>query len=174
MQGQYMIPSSNTNNETFFNSLVFDVEKDVLRGDGFRKFGLLGDVEYIKLIADLDMDGNPQTQKYIDLINGVNYVKSNGETAIFGGIKEMLKGFIYKKFSDTAQYSLSKTGQHVEQTENAIKPQEWQTVGANRYNLAADLYNIGAYNYIYTNRAQFPDWDFTRVSRFFINGFSFE
>lgn len=175
MVGIYLVPEANNGDTTDFDSIVFDVEKNVLRGDGRYDYGLLGDKEYIKLIADLDVDGEPQSQKYIDLVNGVNYVNNNGDTVIFSGIKQMLKGFIYNEISNNYRFMLSDSGQKLRETESAkeIKAEDYLKVAAFRYNKAIDIYNNEAYDYLLFYQSLFPDWDFTRKCKFFTNGLAY-
>jgi len=61
---------------------------------------IMGGHEFRLLEEDLDVDGIPQTQKYIDLIEGskeytVKDVDGVEHTLEWGGLKETLKGYCY-------------------------------------------------------------------------------
>lgn len=73
---------SNNFNEDKFNSFAKEVQQIQLRE-------LLEDALYKALINDLDANGDPQTQKYIDLVNGVEY-EYNEDTIDYFGLKPFM------------------------------------------------------------------------------------
>jgi hypothetical protein len=167
MSGVYAVEDGTP---AFFDAISLETQKRILRGDGgYFRFGLLGDAEYIKLLADLT-DGVPSTQKYIDLINGKNYVNTSGKNVIFQGIKEMLKGFVYFDYMDINQNSPSPMGQVDQQVENSTKASNYQNINGFRHNMGVDIYNNEAYDYINFNKSLFPDWDFSSIGKKFTNG----
>lgn len=98
--GQVNIPFSvhDTDFEYIANSIEIKKLKD-----------LLGDWLYSKFIADLK-NGEPQTQMYIDLLNGKEYTDTNGKFVIYTGLKEMLVKYIfclYKLQNDVFNTSLN-------------------------------------------------------------------
>jgi hypothetical protein len=163
MVGYYSLPSAYFE-DSYFDHFAMFTEKRILRGDGVKSYGLLGDEEYVNLLADLDSNGNPQTQKYIDLINGVNYVNNSSRNIVFSGIKEMLNMFVYTEYVRRNAYQQSRLNQIKPNSENAEKStlQEIFRDTSERYNEAVRIYNYEAYNYILFKQADFPKWLFTK------------
>ncbi len=63
--------------EDKFNSFALEVQRTQLRE-------FLNDVLYFALISDLDASGVPQAQRFIDLVNGVEYEYNNDDIQCFG------------------------------------------------------------------------------------------
>jgi len=160
------------NTTDFFNEFAFEIEKKILRGDGRMDYGLLGDVEYIALLADLDSGNVPQTQKYTDLVDGINYIGSDGKTTIFGGIKKMLQYFIYCEFTKDNMYQESELGTLQTTAEHSIKTtRKGINKRANqRWNTGVDLYNGETYDYLLFYQSNYANWDFTRQTKYLTNG----
>lgn len=78
---EYRDISANYKQERF-DSFALEVQETQLRE-------LLGDGLYYALVNDLDANGEPQTQKYTDLVDGKEYVYDN-ETIFYFGIKPFL------------------------------------------------------------------------------------
>lgn len=157
--------------EDMFNEFAFEIEKEVLRGDGYCNSGLIGDQEYIKLIADLDTNNLPTSQKYIDLINGKNYTNSGDNTG-FIGLRKMLTYFVYSAWIKDNMFQESDLGTIQTKGENSIKIMQKQVrARANkRYNTGSDYYNKEVYDYISYNQNDFPDWQFTKADKFITIG----
>jgi hypothetical protein len=97
-----------------FESLGRTIEDDVLRD-------LLDDKLYNELIADLDGNGDPQTQKFIDLVDGKTY-----------------EGYLDLQWSSNVN-----TGQITNVNENSLKVNraELRKVRARIQHKAINLYN---------------------------------
>ena len=159
-------------NDPSFGNFVFDIEKRILRGDGYTDCGLLGDQVYIALLADLDADNNPQTQKYIDLINGVNYLDSNGQITIFSGIKKMLTLFVYSEYIKNNAYQQTIAGTVQPEIINSIiaERKELDHRAHQRWNNGVTMYNGEVYDYILNYQSNFTNWSFTRQYNFITKG----
>lgn len=74
---------------------------------------LLGYELYQSLIADLDSNGDPQTQKYIDLVDGVTggYTDESGFKRRVEGVNVMLKYFFYDQYRRDKQTSQTTIGE---------------------------------------------------------------
>ena len=127
--------SSDANVQAQFESLGRQVEEDVLRD-------LLNDKLYNDLIADLDVNEDPQTQKFIDLVNGVTYQRISGETINYDGLKRMLRYFVYEQYLDFSFTNNASTGQNVNENENSIllNRADLRKVRARIQRKAVDLY----------------------------------
>jgi len=169
-KGLTLLPLDNV--ELYFNDFAFDVEKEILRGVDSTDFGLLGDEEYINLQTDLNANGVPQTSKYTNLVNGVNYVSSNGKNTIFCGIKVMLSYFVYSEYVKRNRLANVQSGTVKMAYENSelaeIKNVRYEA--HLRWNKGVDLFNGEVYDYILFNQSSFLNWDFTKQSKFIIHG----
>ena len=106
---------------------------------------LLGDRLYNALIADLDVNNDPQSEKWIDFVNGVTYtpVDDLDLDVIYLGIIEMLKGFCYFDYSRDNQTRHTGIGVRKLRGENSEQPGQGQMpmVLISKYNRAIDLYH---------------------------------
>jgi hypothetical protein len=128
--------SSDTDVVDQFESLGRQVEDDILRD-------LLNDKLYNDLIADLDVNGDPQTQIYIDLVDGKTYQRPGGETVNYDGLKRMLKYFVYEQYLDFTYHSNISVGQSLTVNENSelVTPAKLRKVRGRIQNKAVNLYN---------------------------------
>lgn len=111
-------------------------QKDILRD-------VLGDKLYNELINDLDGSGNPQTQKFIDLVDGKTYERPSGKEKIYEGLIRMLNYMVYSYYLKKTWSNNSSTGQLTNVNQNSEK--------LNRSDLRKEIsiiYNqgIGLYN----------------------------
>lgn len=83
----------NEYNLNTFESIANDVIYDVLND-------LLGADLYNKLLADLDANKKPQTQKYKNLVDGMPYYDTlrNNKIVNYQGINDMLKYFVFCEY----------------------------------------------------------------------------
>lgn len=128
--------SNDANVQAQFEALGRQVQDDYLRD-------LLNDKLYNDLIADLDGSGNPQTQNFIDLVDGKTYLTPGGATSNYEGLKRMLKYFVY---SETLDFNWSRnvsTGQITNTNENSqtINRADLRKVRSKIHNKAVNLYN---------------------------------
>lgn len=101
---------------------------------------------------DLDSNGDPQTQPYIDLVDGVTYVDDNQETINYRGLKRMLRYFVYEGTLEFTHSQNATNAQEYSQNENATKLTRYQLrkVREPIQNKAVDLY-YGAIKFIEDN-----------------------
>ena len=160
------------NDEGFFAEYAFEAEKEILRGDGVRDYGLLGDQVYIALIADLDSNNEPQTAPYINLVDGVNYVANNGENTMFLGLRKLLTYFVYCKYLKDDVLTNFQGGTVNMANENAvvgdIKQVNWKA--HLQWNRGVDLYNGETYDYLLFYQSSFTNWNFTRQGKYLTKG----
>ncbi len=161
-----------TNSSVFFEDFAFETEKEILRGDGVTDFGLLGDQVYIALLADLDINNDPQTAPYINLVDGVNYTGINGENTVFSGIRKLLTYFVYSKYLKEDSLTSLQGGAGIMTHENAdpgdIKQINWKA--HKQWNRGVDLFNGETYNYLLFNQSSFTNWNFTLQSKYLTKG----
>jgi hypothetical protein len=158
--------------ETHFNEFAFEIEKDILRGKESDDFGLLGDENYINLLADLDGNNDPQTAPWINLIDGINYVSSNGRKTVYGGVRSLLTYFVFSEYVKQYRvtfFQASAVNMTYENGDNAaIKQTNYEA--HRRWNKGVGLFNGETYDYLIFNQSSFPNWDFTRQSKYIIHG----
>lgn len=122
---------------------------------------LLDDALYNKLINDLDASGVPQTQKYIDLVDGKEYTY-DGETVEYFGLKPFLtfhwlglnirEGDIYMSdygsinFDDNPQDNMTKVSQKTIDRANSSYIQE------------AISYRNNITRFLNENSDDYPEW----------------
>lgn len=162
-----------TESEEQYNSFAYDIERKILRGDGrYCEYGLLGDAEYIDLLADLDSNGIPQTQKYIDLISGVNYTSNSGNNTLFQGIKKMLAYIVFYEYSVFNFYKRNSvaTSTANQQNSNALTLEQVQISAADKFNEGIKLYNNECYDYINYYSSNYPNWDFSKKGKILTKG----
>jgi hypothetical protein len=128
--------SNDTNVQAQFEAMANQIGDDILRD-------LLNDKLYTDLIADLDGNGNPQTQPYIDLVDGITYIDDNQETIAYQGLKRMLRYFVWEQTLMFTRSSNSTNGQEVANSENAVKLTRFQLRKEREpiQNKAVDLYH---------------------------------
>jgi hypothetical protein len=119
------------NFEAIGTQVIYDVLND-----------LMGASLYNALIADLTA-GQPQTTKYIELVNGKTYTDSAGKTINYEGIKRMLKYFVYETYLDLQYSNNTSLGQVSSLTENSkiLDRGTLRKVRAKIQNKAVILYN---------------------------------
>lgn len=91
-----LLTISDFNNKVILNSSNTE-EFETFASEAIDKhlLDLCGDYLFSLLIADLDSElKQPQTQIYIDFVNGVNYTDTNGKFTVYKGIKPMLINFV--------------------------------------------------------------------------------
>jgi hypothetical protein len=102
--------------------------------------------KYIKLLtnndvfADLRDLPDPLPQKYLDLINGVDYTDSNGDLVIFDGLKPMLLKFVYAQYNkDNFQTSVGGNVRSLNENSEVLTADNTAII-VDRYNQAVRLY----------------------------------
>ncbi len=99
-----------------FDDFTTQKEKEIL-------IDLLGWELYYALISDLDGSGDPQTQKYIDLVDGVaaGYQDNSSNYRELAGIKTMAAYFFYYYYVKDVQSHNTEVGDVVIQSTNAVE-----------------------------------------------------
>lgn len=168
------------------NSWILEYEPDILKK-------LLGYNLYSELINDLDVDGNPQTQKFKDLVNGKEFnfdfygytINTKWEGFRNTLKKSLISYYVYYQYRVNNESFNSSIGQVNTNTENATR------IDANpvliiTWNKMIDLYGFipfnlinnsfldnsnyiyyntlpSAYNYLLTNIVDFSNWIFEPI-----------
>jgi hypothetical protein len=92
-------------------------------------------------------DTDPLPQKYLDLINGVQYTDDNGDLIDYRGFKELLLRFIYAKYTaDNFQTSVGGNVRSVNENSDVLTAGT-QVIAAQRYNEGVDFYE-GVYKFL--------------------------
>lgn len=99
-----------------FSDFSTQVEKNYL-------IKLLGWQLYYALISDLDVSNEPQTEKYIELVNGIaaGYEDGSGVYRELAGIKIMLPYFFYYDYIKDVQSHNTEIGDYELQATNSTK-----------------------------------------------------
>ncbi len=105
---------------------------------------MLGWQVYKALIDDLDVSGEPQTQKYIDLVDGIElgYTEDEDNYIELAGILEMLPYFFYYYYVKDVQGHNTEVGDvsiDVTNSSKSIYARNQRMVNA--YEKGRDLYN---------------------------------
>lgn len=137
-----IIGSSFEGGNDYFNDIAARKEQDYL-------LDCLGDKLYSDLLADLVNDV-PQTQKFIDLVNGVEYLSCDERTVIYEGFKPMLRYFIYYDYVNTDYYRQMVSGAAIPSHENAKDLSDLQLAKMTnqRWNAGIKFYN-GIVRFVY-------------------------
>ena len=130
--------NNDTDVSASFESLGRQIEDDIL-------LDLLND----KLLNDLTADlvaGEPQTQIYIDLVDGVTYENTAGETVNYAGLKRMLRYFVWADYLEINRSQNVSTGQMISINENSTPLTKGQLIKVRKpiQNKAVRLYNQAA------------------------------
>jgi hypothetical protein len=186
--GEINIPTLPTS-DTSLTDAITQYEKEIL-------ISLLGYKLYSLLIADLS-NGIPQTQKYLDLVNGKEFTHTYGGvdyTIKWEGLKNtalqsLIAYYVFFKYVErdvTRLYgsgvSMASEGQGWVRADSRFKliaawermrelygkiPAEYKPIYT-RPIIGTNLpcaFNTdpSAYNFLYTNKTDYPDWIFTPI-----------
>lgn len=136
---------------------------------------VLGDQLYEEFIAGLYVDpaadplvaipANDVAQKWKDLRDGATYVDA-GKTYRYSGVKKLLTPYVYAKWLEETEETLTGVGTVVSNTENAsnVGNAKKITKGYNKFrklagNCEENLKTL--YGFLQANTASYPNWDFT-------------
>lgn len=119
--------------------------------------------KYLKMLLNVECyndikDTDPLAQKYLDLINGVQYTNDNGDLVDFEGLKKILLRFIYSEYvSDNFQTSIGGNVSSINENSTVLKGGNTVIV-AQRYNEAVDRL-CGLYEFLceYEDMSQLID-----------------
>lgn len=131
--GEILLETINDDN---FDDLAFEFEYQTLND-------LLGAKLYNEFIADLDINNEPQTPKFINLLHGETYqVDDTEQTINYRGLVIMLNYLFFEHFTINNISKDFQLGRSVSDVENSKK----QTIGQLRY-ITNARYNKGVYLY---------------------------
>lgn len=82
---------------------------------------ILGYLEYNKLLLDLNNNDDPQSQHWIDFVDGCTYTDGAGDIIIYGGILEPLKLYCYYMIMQYNTLQNTGAGVGFPQMENAVR-----------------------------------------------------
>ena len=120
-----------------FSDFAATFEKDVLTE-------LLGITLYNEFIADINENNVPQTQKFIDLLNGVVYnLESNGRPIEYKGLLLMLQYLVFDAFIQSRNFTFTPNGTLSVDTENTKQVSNYDT----KYKATRNIYNKGVRMY---------------------------
>lgn len=144
-----------------FVSVINRYEPSVLKD-------LLGYELYKALLADLDVSGNPQTQRFVDLVNGAEYSTDDilYKWTGFANTEKVspLSMWVYWRYrmdNDTFYSSASQQVRGMTENSNTVSNASHLV---SVYNQMIDLFNL-AYDFLYENTDDYPEWEFTKKEK---------
>ena len=117
---------------------------------------------YIKQFFNDDIyvdikDTDPLPQKYLDLINGVEYTDSDGDLVDYEGFKDALLRLIYAKYmSDNFQTSIAGNVRSLNENSDVLTAGNTVII-ALRYNEAIRKYRSGVVKFLEEHKVYTPD-----------------
>ena len=94
----------------------------------------------VEVYNDIKDTADPLPQKYLDLINGVQYTDDNGDLIDYKGAKDMLLRFIYAEYNaDNFQTSIGGNVRSVNENSTVLNAENYVIV-KQRYNEGVNLY----------------------------------
>jgi hypothetical protein len=93
----------------------------------------------------LDIAGEPQTTKWINLVDGFSWIDDDDFEHIYSGVREMLRFFTYYRYSRDLDPMTESIGFATASTENSVRStrQDVNTRIQDRYNRGIRLYHEG-------------------------------
>jgi len=150
--GHISLPTDNENAQNKLALFISDAQKKYL-------IAALGYELYKLFIAELPV---PTSDRFTDLLDGVDYTDANGNQARWNGLantekESFLSYFAYYNALGSGQYNATNNGVTVQMFENSelISPIAKQTFA---YNEGVNLYNE-LYDYLFENEDTYPEWD---------------
>ena len=179
--GEIAVPNQTgtISNATAIIQAIGQYEKEIL-------ISLLGYKLYSLLIADLDAEGLPQTQPFIDLVDGAEF-EINGILLKWNGLKNsdkqsLIAYYTYYKMIERetvhnsgigAILAKGEKGNRVSPVNKMINawdrmrelygksPKQFDCIGY----LTTTFFNFepSAHNFLFANKESYPDWRFTPI-----------
>ena len=136
--------------KNIFDTIIADTEEKILTD-------LLGADLYLKLVTDLDTNGQPQTQIFKDFVNGAVYTYKYNNidyNVNYKGVKTMLMYFIYFEIQRQNQYTVTNTGFQKADSENSnlMGTSEVNHILSRFYNKGVKLYGDSFVTNAYLNK----------------------
>ena len=101
---------------------------------------------YRELVTDVNASnptiGEPSKQKFIDLLNGVDFIDDDDNTVVVVGALEAIRHFVYSQSVQQQPYKNTPSGTVISQNENSqpIIRQQLNVQTNQRYNKGVELY----------------------------------
>ena len=141
-----------SNNVDYFDKYAREVQYKYLQP-------LLGDELYAAMLDDLDVNGDPQTTRFIDLLDGQRYIFEN-RTRIFRGVK-MYCSYLWLYMAPLdSEVNLTPIGAQIyrdQEAESAKGKQAYAQMRDECIKTASDM-EEQIQDYLRTNQADFPEW----------------
>jgi len=137
-------------NDSFYDAdIVETTEENILRD-------LLGNTLYDAFIADLDVSDEPQTAKWIDFKDGIDYTDSF--LINYTGIKQMLVAFaFYALVLDVNNSNSTGFTNNRNQNSELLSDNEKKSLAYKSYNFGVNFY-CQAENYLVSFPDDYEDW----------------
>lgn len=149
----YVLPRYTGQDLINFNDFNKDLQYDIL-------LKLMGAYMYVDFANDFQ-SGIPQSQKYLNLLNGVNLYNNLSSCCNeqYLGLRPMLISLIWAEYTLHRQNKETRAGTKVQHTNNSkqINQTEIQKRYYIAWNKGVKFYN-DAYNYMFTNCDQYPEF----------------
>lgn len=184
--GENLIPNIEAPNDVAINQAIEQYEKEVL-------LKLLGYSLFKAMNADLDGSGNPQEQRFVDLVDGSEFQHTDGfaQTLKWEGFRNDQKlslcaDYVFYEYIKRTAQKISGVGNVDIKAENAQKVSPVQKLSSAWYRMR-ELYGIvpphikwrnpvkgsdlscvfdsrpSAYNFLFANKENYPEWVFTPI-----------
>jgi hypothetical protein len=131
---------------TIKSDYIGKVRVSTAKGSQFEQYITEYESKYIKLLTnsevfrDIRDKADPLPQKYLDLINGVDYTDDCGDLVIFDGLKQMLLLFVYAQYNqDNFQTSIGGNVRSVNENSTVLTADNTAII-VQRYNDGVRLY----------------------------------
>jgi len=142
------------------NHVSNDLQEYIDNGEPERLRDLLGCTLYDLFIADLDVNGDPQTQRFIDIFEPfcLDDGNTNGLQHRSEGMKVMLQGFIYNDYVKETDFANVISGNVKNSFSNAERARGVEYGIDERYNRAVSTYWEIQW-FICANSAIYPEFN---------------
>lgn len=155
-EGAIKIPDKDKESVSERLKLFIDQSQDNLTRD---LFGYELYAEFKAGISGYDPDGENLSidQKWMNLINGVEYVKSNGKTDKFNGLKMILARYVYWYWKEDEYTQSVGVGEAKAKAENA-EPVNPAKKMIDAWNYMSDDIDV-LHDYLQRNKETYPLWE---------------
>ena len=128
------------------------VNAEILNAQRFDLSTFLGESFYYDFIQ------NSTDQKYIDLLNGKEFVNCENETVFFYGLRYVLSWRAYAKMLNRAGLHLTRTGSRRKQGQTETEPYDSEKLSQalNNANSRAIFYENNALEFLEKNKIDYP------------------
>lgn len=119
---------------------------------------------YKLLVADLD-SGIPQTERFANLVNGVEYTDYSNDLTEWVGLKKLLIPLCYYDLKKQLVQNSTKNGYRKPDLDNGtiVSLNETYSLMNERYNKGVNLWIGDFWNYMYSNKTVYPEWKYVAI-----------